>query len=91
VGLRPDKPHDAPANVEADAKAGSHVDEEDGVVALVSHGLGVGVDEPGFLDKVGDDEDDFTVGEVCDLEGFFDNIPADELIVLSALFEIHGA
>jgi hypothetical protein len=46
------------------------VDEEDGVVALVSHGLRVRVDGPGFLDKVGDDEDDFTVGEVGDLEGF---------------------
>ena len=77
--------------MEADAPAGGHVDEEDGDVALVSHGLWLGVDGPRFLDKVGDDEDDLTVGEVGDLEGFFDGVPADELIVLSALLEVHGA
>ena len=45
-------PHDAPANVEADALAGIDVDLEDGVVVVVSHRLRVRVDEPGLLDGV---------------------------------------
>jgi hypothetical protein len=64
------------------------VDKEDGVVALISYGLRVRVNEPGFLHRVRDDEHNFAVGDVGELEGLFDdfNVPAEELMAVDALF-----
>jgi hypothetical protein len=74
--------------VEPDSLAGLYVDKEDGVVALVAHGLRVRVNEPGLLHGVGDDEDDLPVGNVGDLECLLDDayVPAEELLVIDALF-----
>src|ERR1700722_4049592 len=78
----------AAADMEADALAGMHVDLEDGVVALVAHGLRVRVDEPGLLYRVGDDEQGFAVGDIGDLESLLDDVdvPAQDLFVIHAFF-----
>jgi hypothetical protein len=74
--------------MESDALTGAHMDEKDGVVAIVAYGLRVRVDEPGLLDGVGDDEYHFAVGDVGELEGLLDdgNVPTEELVAVNALF-----
>jgi hypothetical protein len=76
--------------MEADTFAGLHMDEEDGVIALVSHGLRVRIDDPRPLDGVGDNEDHLAIGDVSQLEGLFDDadVPAEELMVVDALFAV---
>jgi hypothetical protein len=87
-GLRLEWLHDAAANMKADALARLYINEEDGVVALVASGLRVRVDGPGLLDRIGDDELNFAVGDVKELEGLLDNVdvPSKELGGVDALF-----
>jgi hypothetical protein len=74
--------------MESDALAGLHMDEEDGVVALVAHGLRVRVNEPGLFDRVGYDKHHFAIRHVGELEGLLDDgdVPTEKLLAFEALF-----
>jgi hypothetical protein len=76
--------------MESHSLSGADMDEEDGVLAVVALGLGIRVNEPRLLDWVGDDEDDFTIGDIGELEGLLDDgdIPTEELMTVDFLFAV---